>query len=298
MDPTQDQLDLTLIDCLPDSPFRPLDRRWELAAYFHRHGRRPGRRWADPWVMRAWRYLGALRRAGAPELITPARRDPALVAALALRSGAEPFRRLAVEARLLARMTDAEIASRTGLLEEVIAGYEALFYDVRARLEAIDHIVFTAIGPSLYDGSSLDPALAVKLLAFFGGPLIADALLAVVAGPEPHPADQVDPPAIDPEVARRFALFLALRTAPLDERSVPKLLRLAARLQELDRREAADTVAAVTGPIDWSPGALAEAIAIDVAPSAVQPPEQSCAVALSLQAADLADPDSLLRAIG
>ncbi len=297
MDPTQDQLDLTLIDCLPDSPFRPLDRRWQLAAYFERHGRRPGRRWADPWVMRAWRYLRALRRAGAPELITPARRDPALIAALALRSGAEPFRRLAVEATLLAGLTDAEIASRTGLSEEVIAAFEALFFDVRARLEATDHIVFMVVGPGLYDGSALDPALVIKHLAYFGGPLVADALLALVAGPDPYPADQPDHTAIDPEFARRCALLLALRTVPLDERGLPKLLRLYARMRELDRRADVDSIDMLLRPLAWSSDTLAQDFAFGMAQRAVQAPEEA-ASELSLPAVARPGPDALLSAIG
>jgi hypothetical protein len=298
MEPGQDLPDLTLIDCLPESPFRPLDRRWQLAAYFHRHGRRRGRRWADPWVLRAWRYLRALRRAGAPELITPARRDPALVAALALRSGAELFRRLAVEATLLAGMTDLEIAYRTGLPEEVIAAYEALFFDVRARLVATDHIVFLVVGPGLYDGSALDPALVIKHLAYFGGPLVADALLTLVAGTEPYPADQPDRSAIDPEFARSFALLLALRTVPLDERSVPILVRPYARMQELDRRADADSVATLLGPLAWSPDTLAVDVALGMARRAVRASDETDMNAPSLLTVDLSEPESLLDATG
>jgi hypothetical protein len=298
MEPAHEQPDLSLLDYLPESPFRPLDRRWQMAAYFDRNGRRTGRKWADPWVLRAWRYLRAVRRAGTPERLPPARRDPALVAALALRSDVEPLRRLAVEATLLAGMSDSAIARRTGLADEVIAAYEALFFDVRARLEATDHLVFLVVGPSLYDGSALDPARVIKHLAYFGGPLVADALLALVAGSEPYPAHPLDLPAIDPALACRLKLLLTLRTAPLDGRKLPVLIRLAARMQELDHPGAADTVASLTSTLAWSPDALTGGVAPSMARDAVPVSEEAGASLLSLLQAAWTDPDSRLGATG
>jgi hypothetical protein len=298
MEPAHDPPDLSLLDYLPESPVRPLDRRWQMAASFDRQGRRTGRRWADPWVLRAWRYLRAVRRAGTPERLPPARRDPALVAALMLRSGAEPFRRLAVEATLLAGLSDGAIARRTGLPDEVIAAYEALFFDVRARFEATDHLVFLVVGPGLYEGGALDPARVIKHLAYFGGPLVADALLALVAGSEPYPAHPLDFPAIDPALTCRLKLLLTLRTARLDGWKLPLLIRLAARMQELDHRKAADTVASLTSTLAWSPDTLTGDVALGMAQGAVQGPEEAGACLLSLLQAARTDPDSRLGATG
>jgi hypothetical protein len=298
MEPAPTEPDLTLLYCGPESPFRPLDWRWQVAGYFHRRGRRPGPTWADPWLLRAWHYLHALRRAGAPELIPPDQRDSALVAACALHSGAEPDRRLAVEARLLAGMSDAAIARRTGLPDEVIAAYEALFFDVRVRLDAPDHIAFRVIGPTLYDGSALDPALAVKHLSYHGGPIVADALLALVAASAPHAADPGDSPPINPGLACRLRLALAVKTAPHDPRTLLKLMRLDARMRELEHRAAADLVPAITGLHAWSPDTTAAARARGMARAAVQTLEESGASAPSHRARARPDPDSLLRATG
>jgi hypothetical protein len=190
-------------------------------------------------------------------------------------------------------MTDTAIACRTGHPDEVIAAYADRFYDARPRLEAPDHIVCAVLGPGLFDHNGIDPALAIKHLAYFGGPILADAL---VAAPESPSADLGDSPALDPVLACRLRLLLATRTAPQDARTTLTLFQLYARMQKLEQREAAEILSAVTGPLSWSSDALAAALACGSAASPVPLSEDPAPSAPALRALAQPDPDLWLRA--
>jgi hypothetical protein len=240
----------TPLDCHRGNPARPLDWRWRAAGYFRAGPRRLRRAWDDPWARRALRFARAAHRRGGLDHPGLAKADPALAGALALRSGPDRALRLAVEARLLADLDDAAIAARCGLPAYVVAAYEATFFAVRDRLGHADALLFTTFGPRLYDGDAGDdPEVTVKLLAYFGGPLVADALLAL-PGIAATPASAI-PPA-DPRLADLFRLAVAAQAVEVDARTAPVLI------WALGRSAAADeTAAAVTRPIVPVPIAVA-----------------------------------------
>jgi hypothetical protein len=241
MDLADPRAETTPLECHRASPARPLDWRWRVAGHFRAGPRRLRRPWDDPWSRRALRFVRAADRRGLghPGL---AKADPSLAGALTLRSVPDRALRLAVEARLLAGMDDEAIATRCGLPAAVVAAYEATFYAVRDRLGHADDLLFAAFGARLYDGGAGgDPVVAVKLLAYFGGPLVADALLALPLG-DTTPAGTA-PPA-DPHLAGLFRLAVAAQAVRVDARTAPVLVWLLGRVAAAD-----DTAIAVTRPV-------------------------------------------------
>jgi len=110
---------------------------------------------ADPAVISAVAYLRArktsrckTRRAsdgtGLPT-------DEHIDKSFTIRTGDDSLLRGELEARILAKQTDAEIGKRCGLDAGVIAWYASLFFDVRPRIEAMDWLVRNVIGRPDYD---------------------------------------------------------------------------------------------------------------------------------------------------
>ena len=114
--------------------------------------------------------------------------DPVLAAAEAVYHAAGPTRWL-YEAHVLARRPTGEAAERAGLAADVAAAYEALFFDVRDRLDARDWVrqwVFwskpAAVPPPGDDGE------VWRWFGYFGGPYVLDEVVAVTRHPDvPHP---------------------------------------------------------------------------------------------------------------
>ena len=238
--------DMDFIDFAPPNPFLPPDWRWGLARLLKTGARAP-RRYepaSDPWVGRAREFLAAVGGDGDDvSEADPVRRDPEVHGAYALRSGADGRLRWAVEARLLAGQTDAEVAARCGVPAEVVAAYERLFFDVRDKLGAADHVVLNVIGPGVHDAESAgDPEVWTKLIGYFYGPLALDAVLdALSDGPERE--------AIDPRVVRAARLAFAARELPTAGVAPAVLLRLARGIGESVRAGEVRDAAAVSGPV-------------------------------------------------
>lgn len=243
-------LDMTLVELQRGNPFRPTNWRWRAATYLHRSGGRPGRRWRDPAILRALKYLKAADRLGGRDHSRLVKMDPELVAALALHDDVVVGRsRLAIEARLLAGMTDAQIAERTGLTAEAVVMYRALFYDVGESLDATDHVALMLLGPSLGGHGVVDAATIVKLYSYFGGHHVADALLDLPAADAGPSSGQGGHTTANPPLASLFAMAVGIEGLPITERTIPKFLRLHARLSAIERRKAAGTVAPITHPV-------------------------------------------------
>ena len=236
---------MTMLDTHPRSPFRAPDWRWIRATTLRHESLRPGRR-DDGWVRRARRLQAAIERPGGatghPRL---AGVDPAILAGYGLRLG-EPRGRWEVEARLLAGQGDVAIAARTGIPAEVVEAYEAIFYSVRDRLEAPDWIGAMILGPRLYQGlREGDVELAWKVVACNLGPAALEALIEPAGGLRGDERPEASPPTAD-----RLRTALAALLIPVDEETAPGLIRLAARLREVEGRSASRSASAVLAPID------------------------------------------------
>jgi len=90
----------------------------------------------------------------------------------------------AIEAYILARASNREIAARNGCSVEIIEAYQQLFFNVREKLNHREYVLHTVIGESLHRGLTEDAYDVLwKLFGYFGGPHVVDALIAPVASP-------------------------------------------------------------------------------------------------------------------
>jgi len=85
--------------------------------------------------------------------------------------------RIALEARLLARQSDEQINEALDLIPEVVPAYEAVYFNVRDRLDNVDYIVRTVLGPIIGIGlRNATEELASKYWCYFS-PDFADEVI-------------------------------------------------------------------------------------------------------------------------
>lgn len=93
-------------------------------------------------------------------------------------------RKASIEAQILARSDDYAIAFRAGMPPEVIEAYEALFFNVREKLNHRGYILHTVIGPALQQSlTEKDYRVLWKVYGYFLGPYIVDALESKFSSP-------------------------------------------------------------------------------------------------------------------
>jgi hypothetical protein len=144
--------------------------------------------------------------------------------------------RLEMEARLLARQTDDEIARAMGLSPEVAAAYERRFYTVRNMLHAKVYILYEKIGlnPSMMTGETRIDTL-MKLSVYLHGPMMIPAWLAYLdrlAHPMPPPVDLQTREGRDIQAIERYVAVAGLssdQAAKLLMKMLPHLARGSAK---------------------------------------------------------------------
>ncbi len=181
-----------MIELLYCNPWRPVDAWWqravgimereEPAASPNRDGGR-----GCGWIKRAQRFQAALREADSPyeqmQLIID---FPGVYYAHQLftdESAAGRTTRWAIEARILARQTDDEIAQAGACRPDVIEAYEALFFNVRDRLDYRDVILNHVLGClQVRSWETLEVGWLWKLFAYLGGPHVLESLMSRLPG--------------------------------------------------------------------------------------------------------------------
>jgi hypothetical protein len=146
---------------------------------------------------------------------------------------AEPLRRDELEARLLARQTDEEIAARMGMSAAAVAAYHDIYYFVRPKLDAEIYILTVAIDEKLHRNLTEDDrGLLLKLLGYQQGPVVLDLLLDYWANP-PHMPDEPD--RLSPEAFAALATKLRLKSflTVLTARADARFLRTYAVILDL-----------------------------------------------------------------
>lgn len=96
----------------------------------------------------------------------------------------DPEWRTLLQARILTRASDQDIAEAFGTLPDSVFWYETIFFNVRDRLNCHDWIVKSILGTALTrsthrDGSLTDQQrdLVYKLFGYFGGPLVLNVMI-------------------------------------------------------------------------------------------------------------------------
>ena len=174
------------------NPWRPVDAWWQRATNIMERGEPstsvdrdsgPGCR----WIKQAQRFQFALREAVSypqqKQLIVD---FPAIYFAhrfLAATSAQNLTLRSGIEARILARQSDSEIAQANGCRTEVIEAYEALFFNVRSRLNRRDFILNSVLGLTHdQDLTNQQGGRLWKLVGYLGGPHVLDAVISRASG--------------------------------------------------------------------------------------------------------------------
>jgi hypothetical protein len=154
--------------------------------------------------------------------------------------------RFLVQARILARESDDEIARRLAMPAGAVAWYESMFFHVRDRFDAGDWIEKAVIRPLTLQPAIPDPAADaqalswsfIRHLAYFGGSLVLDAALDELTSTEPPgTADQVPGRLSE---AFQGALTFKTMAAVFEGRLSPiQLMKLQAKLAKLPVSKAA-----------------------------------------------------------
>lgn len=195
--------------------------------------RRPSRLNDDRYTHEYYRFLLELGGTDWQDLgdVTSSE-DPALIEAHRLRWSLDAEDRAIVEARLLARETDAAIARKSGLSPTAVEYYEALFFTVRDRLDARGWIIKTIrsmAGRGLLYGKEImgeqHRHTAYRMLGYYGGPLVVDALVGTLS-PRPGPVTTEDCSAwLDDTMRADIKKAAMMVVARFDRTNLPLLFR-------------------------------------------------------------------------
>jgi len=226
--------------------------RFDLAGEFVGTGRRAPSKRTDPMLATVFdfrrRYDQCHDDADLEALGT---RHPDLTRALSLyvRNG---LSRSELEARILARQVDAEIASAMSIPPATVAAYEATFFNVRDRLQQHPYYILLQAIPNhvdrLIDG---DAATVLKLFGYFMGPAVLDVMLKHAV----DEAGRLRSPQLsslkteDERLAARVQTAAAAMTGTADPKRMIELLGVQQVIQEADRLAASAqaTLGAATG---------------------------------------------------
>jgi len=176
---------------MASNPFRPADWMWQRAVEIvDRDGPRASRKRDGlkgfKWINKAVSFLRAYQRASEDEaaLARLATKRPHIFWAHTAWSSATNVQKHLIEAHLLARTDDFSIAFRCDMDPAVITAYEALFFNVKEKLEHRSYILNCVMGPAIHRGlSEREHDLLWKLYGYFLGPYIVDALESKFANP-------------------------------------------------------------------------------------------------------------------
>lgn len=235
---------MSLVSFSSSNPWRRPDWRWQRALSFLDEGApRPSRRKDGPssfnWIWKAIRFLRRYRSIQTDlEELQLADEYPDLYWSYYVYRNTHNPQKHAIEAHVLARDSDFDIAQSCGMATKIIEAYESLFFDVRARLHHRQYILHCVIGPelqrSLTDG---DYAILWKLYGYFLGPHVLSALeskfpTAIWCGSP----DAVGAAVMDDAISTlKLKAALAAKTIPVDGRTQIELLHAFTKFVEVER---------------------------------------------------------------
>ena len=137
----------------------------------------------------------------------------------------------------MAQQTDYEIANTIPTLPSAIEWYEALFFNVRDRIQARDGVLKQIMGPAI-DRMMDDKAeeLTMKLFGYFMGPLVFEVVMSIGFTKIAHVGDELEIKAAFDErmdnVVRLRALT-SLRTAEINRFNIMELVGAQQKLVEM-----------------------------------------------------------------
>ena len=239
-------------DLVRFDPMRPLDWRWERAQSLVAAGSRFRRDRDDEDTGRAVRYLRAVRRLHtADEPIGELKVKPDLLdnhRAYQLHAAASP-QTTVVQARLLARQGPDEIGALVSLTPAAVKAYEAVFFNVRQRLEAKVYIAKLAVGwtsAMAVAGCGVD--VVSRSIAYYGGPFALEVAIPVLLPQAARWCPTMAPIAADSTLAAKVRQLAGILMMPIrNGKDAMKLMRLNIRLMETTQLAGAGENVSLTG---------------------------------------------------
>jgi hypothetical protein len=255
-----------MLEAMAQNPCRLPDWRW-LRAQDAAHGGPPATvRWDGPTsttlIRRATRFYKALQLCDSDERqMKLAEQTPIIFWAQYLYDQPEHPMRWSAEARILAGETDREIASRIGCGEEIIQIYEALFFNVRDKLNRKDYIFNVVLRGAVSRGlHEREKDLLWKLVAYTGGSYMLDAIINPLVNPHwvTNPDDIsafLQDVAIN--VIKKKAAIAAL-CVPINSQTEMKLIKALGKFVKIER--SADRQGKATDQIIQGIGAMLDSL--------------------------------------
>jgi hypothetical protein len=235
-------MEVSMIELSPQCPFRPPHWRWTYGRYRVERGMGVPPPSEGAWVRLAYymnEVLLKLRSTEPPLQLTDWRAD--VVYAYQLWKNTHSLSRDAVEAFILARESSLGIARRFCIQVAAVEAYEALFFDVRDRLRHRAYVTGMLLGPELNGPLSETRFPAVlKAFGYNRGPLMVDALLGIYRS-QIEPLEPVQLGTFLPAseligLELRAKAAVAAMMLPINDKTAPILLKLSARILEMERR--------------------------------------------------------------
>lgn len=173
-----------MLQALKDNPRRSPNWRWLRAVQIDTGGPRASKALdgADgfAWIRRATRLKRrhALAANRPHEIYSLVRTDKDLFWAHSIWADDKAPTRWAIEARILAGETDADIARKVGCEPGVIDAYAAVFFDVREKLAHQEYIVNVVMADAVTRGlTERQYDLLWKMFGYKGGAYVLDAMI-------------------------------------------------------------------------------------------------------------------------
>jgi hypothetical protein len=212
-----------MLNAIRDNPKRATNWRWLRAVQIDGGGLRANRSVDGPegfaWIRRALRLKRRYDEAGnRPELMYRlVQYDRAMFWAHSIWMDDKAPTRWAIEARILAGESDLEIAERLGTAPDIIAAYEAVFFQVREMLPRRDYIVNVVMADAVARGvSERQYDLLWKMFGYHGGPHVLDSVISKFT-----PIDKPDRPDGVGQFFQEFAVNTVKHKAAIATLTVP-----------------------------------------------------------------------------
>lgn len=183
---------------------------WQRAEYLVETGRNASKNRDGPDIVRAIKYIRAMRHGFTGRHGKIRNEDPDLVDAVTFRN-TQPWQTIELHCRVLARQSDAVIAAEMGLRKEVVEAYCRTFFNVRQFLDSQQYILYRVIGINPDYPPSAEAQ--VMLAAYHHGPHALDQLLDWW----PHQGEAHDLTTAAGRVREAIEIFVAAQQLPADD---------------------------------------------------------------------------------
>jgi hypothetical protein len=238
-----------MLDLSFHSPYRLTDWRWRRACHIIEGGPRATARLdgdaGAKWIRRAVKFRKMLDKCDAKSHYRLAEFDPVMFWAYTMFDRPERRLRWTIEARILARQTDKEIADEVASSPETIEAYEAVFFNVRDRLDRKEYILHVVLSEAGQNCRASAYDVVWKLFAYCGGPLVLERLLEPVARAVPPKNPDEVPAALGNAAGDNLKKNAAIAAVvlPVNSRTAPVLVHTLVRLTKLERNLGTDSQA-------------------------------------------------------